>query len=116
MTGFHSTAKHNATKAVSPSSETMRNHLSDQNGSSWRNKHANTAISARHGLPRGAGADQFAHQETQIVAGDMEQVSLVHVLAPAQPCPAHAAAIEVVRKGALDDLGAQLEGFLGHAR
>ena len=48
------------------------------------------------------------------MAGDMEQVSLVHVLAPAQPCPAHAAAIEVVRKGALDDLGAQLEGFLGH--
>ena len=47
------------------------------------------------------------------MAGDMEQVSLVHVLAPAQPCPAHAAAIEVVRKGALDDLGAQLEGFLG---
>ena len=32
------------------------------------------------------------------MAGDMEQVSLVHVLAPAQPCPAHAAAIEVVRK------------------
>ena len=28
--------------------------------------------SARHGLPRGAGADQ---KETQIVAGDMEQVS-----------------------------------------
>ena len=50
------------------------------------------------------------------MAGDMEQVSLVHVLAPAQPCPAHAAAIEVVRKGALDDLGAQLEGFIGHAR
>ena len=24
LTGFHSTAKHNATKAVSPSSETMR--------------------------------------------------------------------------------------------
>ena len=116
MTGFHSTAKHNATEGGFAILRDDEDHLSDQNGSSWRNKHANTAISARHGLPRGAGADQFAHQETQIVAGDMEQVSLVHVLAPAQPCPAHAAAIEVVRKGALDDLGAQLEGFLGHAR
>ena len=101
LTGFHWSAKPDATGLrACPSDE---DHLSDQNGSSWRNKHANTAISARHGLPRGAGADQFAHQETQIVAGDMEQVSLVHVLAPAQPCPAHAAAIEVVRKGALDE-------------
>ena len=90
--------------------------LSDQNGSSGRDKHENIAISARHGFPRGAGADQLAHQETQIVAGDVEQVSLVHVLAPAQPSPAHAAAIEGVGKGALDDLGAQLEGFLGHPR
>ncbi len=27
----------------------------------------------------------MAHQETQILAGDVEQVVLVHVLAPAQP-------------------------------
>ena len=37
--------------------------LSDQNRSSRRNKHKNTAISARHGLPRGAGADELAHQQ-----------------------------------------------------
>ena len=38
-------------------------YLSDQDGSSGRNKHENTAISARHGLARGAGADELAHQQ-----------------------------------------------------
>ena len=47
------------------------------------------------------------------MAGDVKQVSLVHILAPAQPGPAHAAAIEAVGKAALDDLGAQLEGIAG---
>ena len=41
----------------------------------------------------------------------MKQVSLVHVLAPAPPSSAHAAAIEVVGKGALNNLGTQLEGL-----
>ena len=40
----------------------------------------------------------------------------MHVLAAPKPGPAHTAAIEVVGKGALDDLGAQLEGFPGHPR
>ncbi len=40
--------------------------------------HENAAVSRRHGLFRGAGADQLAHQETQIVAGDVEQVALVN--------------------------------------
>ena len=47
------------------------------------------------------------------MAGDVKQVLLVHVLAPAQPSSAHAAAIEVVGKGALDNLGTQLEGLAG---
>ena len=47
------------------------------------------------------------------MAGDVKQVSHVHVLAPAQPSSAHAAAIEVVGKGALDTLGTQLEGLAG---
>jgi hypothetical protein len=55
----------------------------------------------------------LAHQQGEVVAGDVKQVSLVQVLAPAQPSPSHAAAIEVVGKGALDDLGAQLEGLAG---
>ena len=33
--------------------------LSDQDVSSGRNKHEKGAIAARHGLPRGAGADEW---------------------------------------------------------
>ena len=46
-------------------------------------------------------------------AGDVEQVALVHVLAPAQPGSSHAATIEAVGKGAFHDFGAQLEGLPG---
>jgi len=42
----------------------------------------------------------------------MKQVPLVHVLAPAPPSSAHAAAIEVVGKEALDNPGTQLEGLV----
>jgi len=45
------------------------------------------------------------------VAGDVKQVPLLHVLAP--PSSAHAAAIEVAGKGALDNLSTQLEGLAG---
>jgi len=55
----------------------------------------------------------LAHRETQILAGNVTEVSLVHVLAPAQPSSPHAAAIVVVGKGALDDFGLQLEGLAG---
>ena len=37
--------------------------LSDQDGSSGGNKHEQGAISPRHGLFRGAGADELAHQQ-----------------------------------------------------
>ena len=37
--------------------------LSDQDGASGCNKHEQGAISARHGLFRGAGADKLAHQQ-----------------------------------------------------
>ena len=47
------------------------------------------------------------------MSGDVKQISLVHVLAPAQPGSAHAAAIEGVGKAALNDLGTQLEGLAG---
>ena len=33
-----------------------------QHGPGGREQTENTAISARHGLPRGAGADELAHQ------------------------------------------------------
>ncbi len=85
----------------------------DQERSVGRQNGENGHISPCHGLLRGAGADQLAHQETQIVAGDVEQAALVHVLPPAQPGSSHAATIEAVGKGTLDDLGAQLEGLPG---
>ena len=37
--------------------------LNDQDGSSGRNKHEQGANSAGHGLLRGAGADELAHQQ-----------------------------------------------------
>ena len=37
--------------------------LNDQDGSSGRTKHEQGANSARHGLLRGAGADELAHQQ-----------------------------------------------------
>ena len=49
------------------------------------------------------------------MSSDVAQASLVHSLAPAQPGSAHASAIEVVGKGAFDNLGAQLEGLPGDA-
>ncbi len=45
-------------------------------------------------LPRGAGPDQQAHDQPEIVAGDVDKVALVQVLPPAQPGPTHAATIE----------------------
>ncbi len=85
----------------------------EQSSANWRDEAENSAISCRHGLLRGAGADQLAHQETQIVAGDVEQVALVQVVPTAQPGAAHATAIESVGEGSLDQLGAQLEGLSG---
>ena len=64
-------------------------------------------------LPWGAGTDQEPHDQAEIVAGDVDQIALVQVLAAAQPGPAHAAAVEGEGEAALDQLGPQLERFLG---
>jgi hypothetical protein len=45
------------------------------------------------GLLRGAGADQEARQQPEIVSGDVEEIAFVNVVAAGQPGPAHAAAI-----------------------
>ena len=65
-------------------------------------------------LPWGPGTDQEPHDQAEIVAGDVHEVAFVQVLAAAQPCTAHAATIEGEGKAALDQLGPQLERFLGH--
>jgi len=36
-----------------------------------------------------AGAEQGAHQNTEILASDMDEISLVDVFAATQPRPAH---------------------------
>ena len=73
----------------------------------------NKPFSSCDGLFRGAGADQEAHQQSEIVAGDVEEIALVNVITASQPGPAHAAAIEGEREAALDDLGPELEGLPG---
>ena len=68
-----------------------------------------------HGPLPGSGAAQQTHQEPEIVAGDMEKISFVNVLAAAQPGPPHAAAIKDMGEAPFDNLGAEFEGFLGDA-
>src|SRR3954451_1386083 len=57
---------------------------------------------ARHGLFRGPGPDQQAHEQPVIVPGDMDQIALVDILPAPQPRPAHATPVQDVREGALD--------------
>jgi hypothetical protein len=42
----------------------------------------------------------------RLVAGNVNEVALVDVLAASEPAPPHAAALEGVGEGSLDDLGA----------
>ena len=72
------------------------------------------AADAGRELAWGAGADQEPHDQAEIVAGDVDEVAFVQVLAAAQPRTAHAAAVEGQGEAALDQLGAQLERLLGH--
>ena len=67
------------------------------------------------GRPRGSGAGQRAHQQRQVEAGDVDQVALGDVVAPAQPGSSHAAAVEDVSEGAFAQFGAELEGGPGDA-
>ncbi len=76
----------------------------------------NKAPAARGGFPRGSDPDQQAHQQPEIVPGDMDQVTLVDVLPASQPCPAHPAPVQDVSEGALDDLGPFAQGLLADLR
>src|SRR5512134_3399833 len=57
------------------------------------------------GLLRSSGTDQQAHQDAEVVAGDVDQVAFVDVLTSSQPSPTQAAALQVVGEGSLDDRG-----------
>src|SRR5689334_1630708 len=69
---------------------------------------------AGHELSRGAGTDQEARDQAEVVAGDVHEVALLQVLPPAQPGPAHPAAVEGQREAPLDQLGPELERLPGH--
>ena len=57
-------------------------------------------------LPWSAGTKQRAHQNAEIVARNMNEITFVNVFADTQPCAAHAAAFENMREAAFDDLAA----------
>ena len=52
------------------------------------------APAARHGLLRGSGPDQQAHEQPEIVPRNVDQVALANVLATTQPRSPPAAACE----------------------
>ncbi len=56
----------------------------------------------RHGLFRGPGPDQQAHQQAKIVPGDLDQIALVDVRPAPPPRPAQTTPVQDVSEGALD--------------
>ena len=69
------------------------------------------ADTAFRSLPRRPLTVDGAHQDAEIKPGDMDQVALVEVFPSAQPGAAHAAAIEDMGEGALDQLAAPAHGL-----
>ena len=69
---------------------------------------------ARHGLFRGPSPDQQAHEQPEIVPGDMDQVALMDVLLAPQPRPAQATPVQDVRKRALDEFRPVAHCLLAH--
>src|SRR4051812_49506673 len=67
---------------------------------------------ARYGLFRGPGPDQQAHEQPEIVPGDMDQIALVDILPVPQPRPAHPTPVQDVREGALDQFRPVAHGLL----
>src|SRR3982750_3759754 len=70
------------------------------------------APAARYGFLRGSGPDQQAHQQPEIVPGDMDQVARVDILPAPQPRPAHATPVQDVSKRALNQLRSLAHGLL----
>src|SRR3546814_1475035 len=56
------------------------------------------------GAPRSAATEQGAHENAKIEPGDVDPITLVNILAPAQPRAAHAAAIQEVGTAKIDHL------------
>src|SRR5215210_3870273 len=69
---------------------------------------------ARHGLFRGPGPDQPAHEQPEIVPGDMDQIALVDILPAPQPRPAQTTPVQDVSEGALDEFRPVAHGLLAN--
>src|SRR4051812_47477952 len=54
------------------------------------------APAARHGFLRSSGPDEQAHEQPEIVPGDVDQIALVDILPAPQPRPAHPTAVQDV--------------------
>ena len=90
----------------------------DQNGRvssaiAGREQDQNTPA-ARHRLFRGPGPDQQAHEQPEIVPGDVDQIALVDILPAPQPRPAQTTPVQDVRKGALNQFGPVAHRLLTH--
>src|ERR1700755_2782461 len=66
----------------------------------------NDGVANLRGLLRRSLPVERAHQEAEVEPGDVDQIALVDVLASAQPGAPHAAAIEDMGEGPLDQLAA----------
>src|SRR3954465_6382130 len=66
------------------------------------------------GLFRGSGPDQPAHEQPEIMPGDMDQIALVDVLPAPQPRPAQTTPVQDVSKRALDQFRPLAHGLLAH--
>ena len=51
----------------------------------------------------GSGPDQQPHQDAEVVAGDVDQISFVNIFASAQLGPPHPASVKIVGERPLDD-------------
>src|SRR5919199_4776473 len=72
----------------------------------------NKAPALRGGFLRGSSPDQQAHEQAEIVPGNMDQIALMDVLPAPQPRAPHPAPVQHVSEAALDDLGPFAQGLL----
>src|SRR3954467_14027551 len=66
------------------------------------------------GLFRGSGPDQQAHQQPEIMPGDMDQIALMDILPAPQPRPAQATPVQDVSKRALNQFRPLAHRLLPH--
>src|SRR3954467_15774861 len=90
----------------------------DQNGRvssaiAGREQDQNTPA-ARHGLLRGSGPDEQAHEQPEIVPSNVDQIALVDILPAPQPRPAQATPVQDGSKRALDPFRPVAHGLLPH--